>query len=489
MSAAWSGGEGADYAAAGAAWSHAAQDVTAAALARHRRSGGPRPRVLDVGTGTGPAALAAAAAGADTVGLDLEQGMLRLAADRARQQDRRLPGAVRFLAANALALPFRAGTFDVVLPTFGVMFAPDPARAAAELVRVTRPGGVLAVASWTPDGVMGRIAPTVTRHLDHPPTAAPPTRWGDPAHLAAWFGPLPATHHTRTAHVDVRYPSVFPTPSASSRTNRARCAPTAPRWRPPDAGSRPAPGWPRCSPSAAKPPTAPSTSAPPVSCSPPAATDHPPPDPLTRRGDAWGRACGQETTMRREQHVARAFVGLVDTVSEEFDPLLLFGRLARACVELLDAEAAGVILADARGYLRTVAASQDGPDFLELQRLRLGPGPCQEACRTRHALSLPDLAREGERWPGLGPAAEGAGFRALYVVPLTVRHRGIGAVSLLRTRAGHLPEPHQVLAQALADTAATSLARWSRRPATAQDLVCRVQSRLMAGTALETAHG
>ena len=162
--------------------------------------------MLDVGTGSGPAALAVARAGFQVVGLDLEAGLLRIAWARARRAG--LADRVRLVAGDAMALPFPAGAFDVVLSTFGVMFAPDADRAAAELVRVCRPGGVLAVASWAPGGVMGRIAPTVLGHLDEAPDTPSPTRWGDPAHVNAWFAPLPTTVRTQVRHVQVAYPSV-----------------------------------------------------------------------------------------------------------------------------------------------------------------------------------------------------------------------------------------------------------------------------------------
>ncbi|MFI9585462.1 class I SAM-dependent methyltransferase [Streptomyces sp. NPDC052236] len=209
MSGDWRGG---DYTAVGDAWAHAAHDVIALALADlGHPADTPVPRVLDVATGSGPAALAAARAGSGVVGVDLEPGLLRVAAERARRAG--LAGRARFVVGDALALPFPAGTFDAVLSTFGVMFAPDPGRAAAELARVCRPGGVLAIASWTPDGVMGRIAPTVTEHLSHhPPDDSPltvrPTLWGDPGHVRTWFAPLPVAVRTRVLYVRVAYPSV-----------------------------------------------------------------------------------------------------------------------------------------------------------------------------------------------------------------------------------------------------------------------------------------
>ncbi|MGW6916937.1 class I SAM-dependent methyltransferase [Kitasatospora sp. NPDC054939] len=200
----WRGG---DYTAAGDAWAHAADAVAAEALAALGRDPSrAAPRVLDVGTGSGPASLAAARAGARVLGVDLEPGLLRTAAHRARAAG--LASRTRFVAGDALALPLPPGSFDLVLSTFGVMFAPDPPRAAAELVRVCRPGGLLAVASWTPAGTMGRIAPTVLRHLDRPPTDPPPTRWGEPDRLHAWFAPHGVAVETRLRHVRIRYPSV-----------------------------------------------------------------------------------------------------------------------------------------------------------------------------------------------------------------------------------------------------------------------------------------
>ncbi|MFH9655592.1 class I SAM-dependent methyltransferase [Streptomyces anulatus] len=204
MSGGWRGG---DYTAVGDAWAHAAHDVTTLALAGLGHTADtPVPQVLDVGTGSGPAAIAAARAGSQVVGVDLEPSLLWVASERARRAG--LAARARFVVGDALALPFPTGTFDAVLSTFGVMFAPHPGRAAAEPARVCRPGGVLAVASWTPGGVMGQIAPTVIEHLDHPPDGPPPTLWGDPGHVHTWFAPLPVAVRTRVLYVRVAYSSV-----------------------------------------------------------------------------------------------------------------------------------------------------------------------------------------------------------------------------------------------------------------------------------------
>ncbi len=117
-------------------------------------------------------------------------------------------GTAYCVAGDALTLPFRANAFELVVSTFGVMFAPGPVRAAAELARVCRPGGVFTVASWTPEGVAGRIAPTVLARLDRPGSSPPPMRWGDALWVRTWFAPLPADLHLSVRQVRVRYDSV-----------------------------------------------------------------------------------------------------------------------------------------------------------------------------------------------------------------------------------------------------------------------------------------
>ena len=90
---------------------------------------------------------------------------------------------VKFEVADAEALPFEDASFDAVLSTFGVMFAPDQATAAAEMARVCRPGGRIGLANWTPDGFIGQLFKTLGRHLPPPAGVQPPSLWGIEAHL------------------------------------------------------------------------------------------------------------------------------------------------------------------------------------------------------------------------------------------------------------------------------------------------------------------
>jgi SAM-dependent methyltransferase len=144
----------------------------------------PGERVLDVATGSGNTALAAARrAWGNTVGLDYVPALLE--AGRARAAAERLE--VEWVEGDAEQLPFEAASFDVVLSTFGVMFAPDQERAAAELLRVCRPGGRIGLASWTPDGFTGQLFRTMGRHVPPPPGVPPPVLWGTKERLRDLF--------------------------------------------------------------------------------------------------------------------------------------------------------------------------------------------------------------------------------------------------------------------------------------------------------------
>jgi SAM-dependent methyltransferase len=159
--------------------------------------------VLDVAAGNGNATLAAARRGCRVTSTDYVQALLDRGAERAAAE--RLN--VAFQVADAEALPFADGGFDAILSTFGVMFTPDQAQAARELARVCRPGGRIGLASWTPDGFIGRMFKVLGRHLPPPPGLLPPSRWGDEAHLAALFGDKAAEIRATRRNFNFRYRS------------------------------------------------------------------------------------------------------------------------------------------------------------------------------------------------------------------------------------------------------------------------------------------
>ncbi|MFO1218126.1 MAG: class I SAM-dependent methyltransferase [Burkholderiaceae bacterium] len=146
-------------------------------------------RVLDVAAGNGNATLAAARRGCRVTSTDYVNALLERGAERARAE--RLD--VTFKSADAEALPFSAGEFDAVLSTFGVMFTPDQDKAAAELLRVCRPGGRIGMANWTPDGFIGQLFKTLGRHVPPPAGVKPPSAWGTEARLTELFPPAVAT--------------------------------------------------------------------------------------------------------------------------------------------------------------------------------------------------------------------------------------------------------------------------------------------------------
>jgi SAM-dependent methyltransferase len=160
-------------------------------------------RVLDVAAGNGNATLAAARRFAHVISTDYVPSLLDKG--RARAQAEGL--AVEFRLADAEALPFDDGQFDVVLSTFGVMFAPDQFRAASELLRVTRSGGRIGLANWTPEGFIGRLFKLIGAHVPPPAGLKSPALWGTEAHLKELFGAPAAQVHCERRHFNFRYAS------------------------------------------------------------------------------------------------------------------------------------------------------------------------------------------------------------------------------------------------------------------------------------------
>lgn len=142
-------------------------------------------RVLDVAAGSGNAAIPAAIAGASVVACDLTPELF----DVGRAEAARCGAEVAWVEADAEALPFAAGEFDVVLSCVGVMFAPHHQASADELIRVCRPGGSIGLLSWTPEGFVGQMFATMKPYAPAPPPGAqPPPLWGREDHVRALLG-------------------------------------------------------------------------------------------------------------------------------------------------------------------------------------------------------------------------------------------------------------------------------------------------------------
>lgn len=142
-------------------------------------------RVLDVATGTGNAAIPAARRGARVTASDLTPELLEAGSRRREAQG----VDIEWVQADAEQLPFEDASFDVVMSSIGVMFAPHHEAAADEMVRVCRRGGTIGLLSWTPEGMIGALLAEMKRFAPPPPPgASPPPLWGSPQHLDEIFG-------------------------------------------------------------------------------------------------------------------------------------------------------------------------------------------------------------------------------------------------------------------------------------------------------------
>ena len=150
-------------------------------------------RVLDVASGSGNATLAAARRFASVTSTDYVPALLERGRRRA---DAEGFANVTFELADAEALPYPDASFDVVLSTFGVMFAPDHQRAAAELIRVCRPGGRIGLANWTPAGFLGQLFRLIAVYVPPAPGVQSPLLWGTEAHVRELFPGAAQIEHT-----------------------------------------------------------------------------------------------------------------------------------------------------------------------------------------------------------------------------------------------------------------------------------------------------
>jgi SAM-dependent methyltransferase len=135
----------------------------------------PGERVLDVACGSGNLAIPAARGGAIVTGLDIATNLLEQARARAAAEGL----TIQFDEGDAEQLPYTDAAFDEVVTMFGAMFAPRPEMVAAELVRVCRSGGRIAMANWTPDGFIGQMFKITAKHVPPPPGMPSPVKWGD----------------------------------------------------------------------------------------------------------------------------------------------------------------------------------------------------------------------------------------------------------------------------------------------------------------------
>jgi len=155
----------------------------------------------------------------------------------------------------------------------------------------------------------------------------------------------------------------------------------------------------------------------------------------------------------RERQLTTAFVTLADTLVADYDVVDLLQTLVDTCRDLLDASAAGIMLADSTGELAVVASTSEKSRLVEMMQLSSGFGPCVECFRTGTSVTVSDVDDLGDRWPGFREAALEQGFHSVHGVPLRLRGKVIGTLNLFRAEAGAMSDEDLAVAQGLADVA------------------------------------
>jgi len=155
----------------------------------------------------------------------------------------------------------------------------------------------------------------------------------------------------------------------------------------------------------------------------------------------------------RERQLAATFVRLADTLVAEYDVVELLQSLVDTCAELLDASAAGILLAAAVDGLDLVASTSEESRLVDTLQLSSGAGPSIETFRSGHRVSVPDIAAVSDAWSAFRDSALSQGFSSVYAVPLRLRNSIIGCLTLFRAKAGELSDEDASVAQGLADVA------------------------------------
>lgn len=192
--------------------------------------------------------------------------------------------------------------------------------------------------------------------------------------------------------------------------------------------------------------------------------------------------------MMREQEIVETFVGLADTLVEDFDVIEFLHRLAERCVHLLDCAEAGLLLADASGALRVMASSSERSDALDLLQSQNREGPCFECYQRGTPVLSANLEADASRWPAFAPAAVRSGFLSVQALPMRVRGETIGALNLFRSEVGLIAEEDLPVGQGMADIAAIALLQ-ERSVRESRGVVAQLQGALTSRVVIEQAKG
>ncbi|SCX07012.1 GAF and ANTAR domain-containing protein [Mycolicibacterium fluoranthenivorans] len=192
--------------------------------------------------------------------------------------------------------------------------------------------------------------------------------------------------------------------------------------------------------------------------------------------------------MDRYDGLARAFVGLADTLVADFDVIELAQQLVDSAVELLPVDAAGIVLSDSDGNFQALASSSEQTHLLELFQVQQGSGPCLLAHLTGEPVIVEDLRTDNDRWPDFAARAVHYGFLSVQALPMRLRTERVGALNLLRVIAGPLSTSDIAIGQALADVATIGIVH--QRIAMQSDVVNQqLQTALNTRAIIEQAKG
>jgi len=179
--------------------------------------------------------------------------------------------------------------------------------------------------------------------------------------------------------------------------------------------------------------------------------------------------------------VAQSFVALADALVDDFDVVELLDRLVRSCVDLLQVDAAGILLVNRDRVLEVVACSDEASRLMEVFQLESHSGPCVEAVLTGEPVMITDPVELQRRWPPFGDAVKRVGFTAVYALPMRLRKETIGALNLFNSNQPALHEFDAKVAQAMADVATIGIVQQrshSRTSLLAEQLQLALNSRI-----------
>jgi GAF domain-containing protein len=190
---------------------------------------------------------------------------------------------------------------------------------------------------------------------------------------------------------------------------------------------------------------------------------------------------------KRESLLADTFLTLADTLVDDFDVIEVLSNLSARCVEILEAAATGILLADASGTLQVMAASSETMNVLELFQIQNEEGPCLDAFRTGEAVMHDDL-RSANPWPGFAKSALDAGFFSVHAFPMVVRSNVVGTMNLFMSTPGPLAKDDVEVAQALAHAATLTLLQ-NQATVVSHRLTTQLQGALNSRVVIEQAKG